>query len=146
MMALKGRSGDAVPTAVVVGLLMIGAGLIGMTAGDLPGIAAQLAAPRWLMGVLGGVLVGCGWQAGRVRAPGPAPRRAPSWVELVWFGLGGIALAWLSQLTRDAEGAGDALGIGIVINTAARVLFGIGIGIVVGWAAYEGAESRRRHS
>jgi hypothetical protein len=140
------RPDDAVPTAVIVGLLMVGAGLVGMTAGDLPGIATQLAAPRWLMGVIGGVVVGCGWQAGRVRGPGPAPRRSPSWIELVWFGLGGIALAWLSQLTRDADGAGESLASGIVINTAARVLFGIGIGIVVGWAAYEGAESRRRHS
>jgi len=132
------------PTAVGVGLLMIGAGLVGMTAGDLPGIAEQLAAPRWLLGVLGGALVGCGWQAARRKPTGPPPRRVPPWIELVWFGVVGIALAWLSQLTRAADGAGPALWAGFAINTAARVLFGIGVGIVVGWAAYEGAESRRR--
>ena len=132
------------PTAVGVGLLMIGAGLVGMTAGDLPGIAEQLAAPRWLMGVLGGGLVGSGWQAARSRFPGPEPRRAPPWIELLWFGIGGLALAWLSPLTRAGEGVGEALWIGRVLNAAARVLFGIGIGIIVGWAAYEASESRRR--
>ena len=145
-MSLGEPRDHALPTAVGIGLLMIGAGLVGMTAGDFPGIAVQLAAPRWLMGVIGGTLVGCGWQAARSRFPGPAPRRAPPWIELVWFGIGGISLAWLSQLTREADGAGDALWIGRVLNAAARVLFGIGIGIVVGWAAYEGSESRRRQS
>ena len=143
-MPLSERRDHPLPTAVGVGLLMIGAGLVGMTAGELPGIAVQLAAPRWLLGVLGGTLVGCGWQAARSRFPGPRPRRAPPWIELIWFGIGGIALAWLSSLTREADGAGDALWIGVVLNMTARVLFGIGIGIVVGWAAYEGSESRRR--
>jgi hypothetical protein len=140
------RRDQPLPTAVGIGLLMIGAGLVGMTAGELPGIAEQLAAPRWLLGVLGGVLVGCGWQAARGKPPGPAPRRVPPWIELVWFGVGGIALAWLSQLTREADGAGPALWIGFALNMAARVLFGIGVGIVVGWAAYEGSENRRREN
>jgi hypothetical protein len=144
-MSVGGRSGGPVPTAFIAGLMMVGAGLIGMTAGTLPGIAEQLAAPRWLMGVLGGLLVGRGWQAWRGRMPGPGRRRPPAWVELVWFGVAGIALAWLSQLTRGADGAGDALPFGTVINDLARVLFGIGIGIIVGWAAYEGSEGRRRH-
>jgi hypothetical protein len=143
-MPSRERREQPLPTAVVLGLLMVGAGLVGMTAGELPGIAVQLAAPRWLMGVLGGVLVGSGWQAGRGRWPGPAPRRTRPWVELVGFGVAGIVLAWLSQLTRAGGGTGPPLWGGVVINTAARVLFGIGIGIVVGWAAYEGSESRRR--
>lgn len=143
-MPLNERPVHRLPTAVVLALLMVGAGLVGMTAGELPGIAVQLAAPRWLLGVLGGVLVGCGWQAGRGDFAGPPPRRLPSWLELVGFGLAGILCAWLSRLTRAGDGTGLALWSGVVINTAARVLFGIGIGIVVGWAAYEGSESRRR--
>jgi hypothetical protein len=143
-MPFSERRGQPLPTAVVLGLLMVGAGLVGMTAGELPGIAEQLAAPRWLLGVLGGVLAGSGWQAGRGRVPGPPPRRTHPWIELAGFGLVGIVLASLSQLTRDGNGTGPALWSGVVINTAARVLFGIGIGIVVGWAAYEGSESRRR--
>jgi hypothetical protein len=143
-MAMNARPGHKLPTAVVLALLMVGAGLVGMTAGDLPGIAVQLAAPRWLLGVLGGVLVGSGWQAGRGGFDGPAPRRLPPWLELVAFGIAGIGCAWLSHLTRADDGTGSSLSSGVVINTAARVLFGIGIGIVVGWAAYEGSESRRR--
>ena len=137
------RRAEPLPTAVVVGLLMIGAGLIGMTAGDLPGIAEQLAAPRWLMGILGGILIGSGWTAARGRLPGSSPR-GTSWVTLVLFAVVGLALAALTHLTRSADGTGPALFSGTLINGIARILFGIGIGIVVGWAAYEGSESRRR--
>lgn len=143
-MPLRERVRTTVPTALVVGLLMVGAGLVGMTAGELPGIAEQLAAPRWLMGVLGGLLVGRALQSWRDRAPGPNPRRRLAWVELLLAGVVGIVLAWLSQATRADDGTGAALPWGILINSAARVSFGIGIGIIVGWAAYEGSESRRR--
>jgi hypothetical protein len=131
------------PKIAALGLIMAGLGLVGMTAGDLPGIAEQLAAPRWLMGVLGGVLFGSGWQGGNeTRAQLPA-RRAPRWVELVAFGAAGIVLAKLSDLTRADPGAGPALQSGIAINSAARILFGIGIGIIIGWVAYEGSRGRR---
>lgn len=122
---------------------MTGLGLVGMTAGELPGIAEQLAAPRWLMGVLGGVLFGSGWQSGREPRAGLPVRRAPHWVELIGFGAAGIVLAKLSDMTRDATGAGLALTSGVALNSAARVLFGIGIGIIIGWVAYEGSLGRR---
>ena len=131
------------PQIAALGLIMAGLGLVGMTAGDLPGIAEQLAAPRWLMGVLGGVLFGSGWQGGHDgRGPGAA-RRTPRWVELVAFGAAGIVLAKLSDLTRGDGGIGPALQSGIAVNSAARVLFGIGIGIIIGWVAYEGSRGRR---
>ena len=129
------------PRIAALGLIMTGIGLVGMTAGDLPGIAAQLAAPRWLMGALGGVLFGSGWQSGLEPRGGIPLRRAPHWVELVGFGAAGIVLAKLSDLTRD--GAGLALSSGVALNSAARVLFGIGIGIILGWVAYEGSLGRR---
>jgi len=131
------------PKIAALGLIMIGLGLVGMTAGDLPGIAEQLAAPRWLMGVLGGVIFGSGWQAGHEARPGMPVRRAPQWVELIAFGAAGIVLAKLSDLTRADPGTGPALQSGIAINSAARVLFGIGIGIIIGWVAYEGSRGRR---
>jgi hypothetical protein len=131
------------PKIAAFGLIMAGLGLLGMTAGDLPGIAEQLAAPRWLMGVLGGVLLGSGWQASHEARIGLPARRAPQWVELVAFGAAGIVLAKLSDLTRADPGTGPALQSGIAINSAARVLFGIGIGIIIGWVAYEGSRGRR---
>ena len=132
------------PRIAALGLVMAGLGLIGMTAGDLPGIAEQLAAPRWLMGVLGGVLFGSGWQASRDSRAAAAVRRAPQWVELIAFGVAGIVLAKLSDLTRAEPGpTGAALQSGVAINSAARVLFGIGIGIIIGWVAYEGSRGRR---
>lgn len=133
----------ALPRIAALGLVMAGLGLLGMTAGDLPGIAEQLAAPRWLMGVLGGVLFGSGWQASRDTRVGSAARRAPQWVELIAFGAAGIVLAKLSDLTRADPGTGPALQSGVAINSAARVLFGIGIGIIIGWVAYEGSRGRR---
>jgi hypothetical protein len=129
------------PQIAALGLIMAGLGLLGMTAGDLPGIAEQLAAPRWLMGVIGGVLFGSGWQGGR-RA-GAGSRRPPSWVQLVAFGAAGIVLAKLSDMTRADGGVGAALQSGVAVNSAARVLFGIGIGIILGWVAYEGSRGRR---
>jgi hypothetical protein len=131
------------PKIAALGLIMAGLGLVGMTAGDLPGIAEQLAAPRWLMGVLGGVIFGSGWQAGHETRTGMPVRRAPQWVELIAFGAAGIVFAKLGDLTRADSGSGPALQSGIAINSAARVLFGIGIGIIIGWVAYEGSRSRR---
>jgi hypothetical protein len=128
------------PRIATLGLVMAGLGLVGMTAGDLPGIAEQLAAPRWLMGALGGALFGSGWQAGHESTPAASQRRTPQWVELVAFGVAGIVLARLSDLTRDATGA--ALISGTAVNSAARVLFGIGIGIILGWVAYEASRGR----
>lgn len=133
----------ALPQIAALGLIMTGLGLIGMMAGDLPGIAEQLAAPRWLMGVLGGVLFGSGWQAGRASRATVPPRRGPQWVGLVAFGAAGIVLAKLSDLTRAESGMGGALESGFAINSAARVLFGIGVGIILGWVAYEGSRGRR---
>lgn len=129
------------PQIAALGLIMAGLGLLGMTAGDLPGIAEQLAAPRWLMGAIGAVLFGSGWQGGR--RVGAAPRRSPSWVQLVAFGAAGIVLAKLSDMTRADGGVGAALQSGVAVNSAARVLFGIGIGIILGWVAYEGSRGRR---
>ena len=131
------------PKIAALGLVMAGLGLLGMTAGDLPGIAEQLAAPRWLMGVLGGVLFGSGWQGGHAARDGMPVRRAPQWVELIAFGAAGIVLSKLSDLTRAGSGIGPALQSGVAINSAARVLFGIGIGIIIGWVAYEGSRGRR---
>ncbi len=130
----------SLPKIATLGLVMAGLGLVGMTAGDLPGIAEQLAAPRWLMGVLGGALFGSGWQAGQETPLASSLRRTPQWVELVAFGVAGIVLARLSDLTRDSAGA--ALASGTALNSAARVLFGIGIGIIIGWVAYEGSRGR----
>ncbi len=132
----------SLPKIAALGLVMTGLGLVGMTAGELPGIAEQLAAPRWLMGVLGGVLFGSGWQSGNELPDGR--RRTPQWVGLVAFGAGGIVLARLSDLTRDV--AGGALTSGTALNSAARVLFGIGIGIIIGWVAYEGSRGRAGRS
>ena len=140
-MSLNAVPDGTLPKIAALGLVMAGLGLLGMTAGDLPGIAEQVAAPRWRMGVVGGVLFGCGWQAGRELRP--RRRRSPQWVELVAFGVAGIVLAKLSDLSRAAEGAGAALPIGVAANSAARILFGIGIGIILGWVAYEGSRPRR---
>lgn len=126
-----------------LGLVIAGAGLLGMTAGKLPGIAEQLAAPRWLMGIVGGILVACGVQADHWPATRALFRASPRWVELVAYAIGGIVIARLSDLTRTAGSVNDALWIGLVINSAGRVLFGIGTGMVIGWAAYEGSSSRR---
>lgn len=134
---------NALPRIAALGLVMAGLGLVGMTTGDLPGIAEQLAAPRWLMGVLGGVLVGSSWQAVRDASSRVPARRTPTWVELVAFGAAGIVLSRLSDLTRADNGVGPALASGVAINSAARVLFGIGIGIIIGWVAYEGSSGGR---
>ena len=131
------------PTLVALGLAMAGAGLIGMTAGELPGIAAQLEAPRWLMGILGGVLIGCGAQAGGWSLTGTWLRSLPRWLELVAYGIAGLVLARLSDATRAAAGEGLPLASGVAINGAGRILFGIGTGIVIGWAAYEASRGRR---
>ena len=56
-MSLNAVPDGTLPKIAALGLVMAGLGLLGMTAGDLPGIAEQVAAPRWLMGVVGGVLV-----------------------------------------------------------------------------------------
>lgn len=132
------------PGIAALALVMVGLGLVGMTAGALPGIAEQLAAPRWLMGVLGGTLVGAGWQSGRAPSPAAMLRRSPPWVDLVAFGVGGIVLAKMSDYTREPGAFNVALPMGTAINMAARIVFGIGIGIVIGWVAYEA--SRTRHA
>ena len=126
-----------------LGLVIVGAGLLGMTAGQLPGIAEQLAAPRWLMGIVGGVLVACGVQADHWPATRVLFRGSPRWVELVFYAIVGIVIARLSSLTRASDPTDEAVSIGFAINTAGRILFGIGIGMVIGWAAYEGSRSRR---
>ena len=130
------------PTLVALGLAMAGAGLVGMTAGELPGIAEQLEAPRWLMGILGGVLIGCGAQAGGWSLTSAWLRSLPRWLELVAYGSAGLALARLSDATRAAGGEGLPLASGVAINGASRILFGIGTGIVIGWAAYEASRGR----
>ncbi len=137
------RSPTSLPPIAALGLVMAGLGLLGMTAGDLPGIAEQVAAPRCLMGALGGLLVGSGLHAGRV-APDATAKRPSHWVVLVGFSVVGIVLARLSDLTRSELGQGLALPLGAAVNAAARVLFGIGIGIVLGWVAYEGSGGRKR--
>jgi hypothetical protein len=137
------RDDSTLPQIVALGLIMAGLGLIGMTAGDLPGIAEQLAAPRWLMGALGGVLVASGLQAG-TPARAAKPRRVSRWVVWVALGAVGIVLSRLSDLTRSQWGQGPQLAVGSALNSAARVLFGIGIGIVLGWVAYEGSGGRKR--
>ena len=130
------------PQIAALGLIMAGLGLVGMTAGDLPGIAQELAAPRWLMGAIGGVLVGSGLPA---RSTTAGATRWPSrWAVLVALGVLGIVLSRLSDLTRGDFGHGAELAVGSAVNSAARVLFGIGIGIVLGWAAYERSGSRHR--
>jgi hypothetical protein len=136
-----GSGKGGLPSIAALGLVMVGLGLIGMTAGELPGIAEQLAAPRWLMGVLGGILVGAGAQSGRDPRKN-ALRRAPAWVDLVAFGVGGIVLAKLSEYTRVAGSFNDPLTLGTAINGVARIIFGIGIGIIIGWVAYEASRAR----
>ena len=126
-----------------LGLVLVGAGLLGMTAGQLPGIAEQLAAPRWLMGVVGGVLIACGVQADHWPWARAMFRSSPRGVELVVYAIGGIVIAKLSDLTRAGAATNDGLSIGFALNAAGRVLFGVGIGMVIGWAAYEGSKSRR---
>jgi hypothetical protein len=140
-MMSRERRGHLLPRIAAVGLVMAGVGLVGMTAGDLPGIPEQIAAPRWLLGAIGGVLVACGWQAVE-GSLAERTRRHSLWVELVAFGVIGIVLAALSAFTRADGGAGPALEGGVALNHAARIVFGIGIGIVIGWAAYEGSRSR----
>jgi hypothetical protein len=139
----KSPSDTHLPHIAALGLIMAGLGLLGMTAGDLPGIAEQVAAPRWLMGALGGLLVGSGLQGGSVMAEASA-RRPSRWVVLVAFTVVGIVLSRLSDLTRADLGHGIELPVGSAMNSAARVLFGIGSGIVLGWAAYEGSGGRKR--
>ena len=131
------------PTLVALGLAMAGAGLIGMTAGELPGIAQQLEAPRWLMGILGGVLIGCGAQAGGWSLTSAWLKSLPRWLELVAFGSAGLVLAKLGDVTRAAGGEGLPLASGVAINGTGRILFGIGTGIVIGWVAYEASRGRR---
>jgi len=131
------------PTLVALGLAMAGAGLVGMTAGELPGIAVQLEAPRWLMGILGGVLIGCGAQAGGWSLTTTWIRSWPRWLELVAYGIAGLVLAKLTDATRAASGEGLPLASGVAINGAGRILFGIGTGIVIGWVAYEASRGRR---
>jgi len=126
-------SSPTVPKVASVALMMVGVGLIGMTASELPGIAEQLEAPRWLMGVLGGILIGAGWQSYRPKKLASLMRRLPPWVDLVPAGVMGIVLAKLSDYTRSPEGQM----LGLAINDGARVLFGVGIGILLGWVAYE---------
>ena len=135
------RPDSTLPQIAAIGLVLAGVGLVGMTAGDLPGIAEELAAPRWLMGLLAGVLVGSGLGAGR---DGLGARRPPRWVALVVYAVIGIVLAHLSDLTRADLGHGAALPVGVALNSAGRVVFRIGIGIVLGWAAYEGSRGRAR--
>lgn|GEM_PF-743286 len=134
---------SGLPGIAALALVMVGLGLVGMTAGELPGIAEQLAAPRWLMGVLGGALLGAGWQSGRAPTQAALLRRSPPWVDLVAFGVAGIVLAKLSDYTRVAGEFNVALPVGTAINMAARIVFGIGIGIVIGWVAYEASRARQ---
>jgi len=90
-------STPTVPKVAAIALMMVGLGLIGMTASDLPGIAEQLEAPRWLMGVLGGILIGRGGK--------PIDQR--DWLAccgafqhgLIWFPLASWELYWPSSVT-----------------------------------------------
>lgn len=142
-MSTTSRSDTPLPQIATLGLIMAGLGLLGMTAGDLPGIAEQLAAPRWLMGALGGLLVGSGVQAGNA-TPVIGSRWPSRWIMLVVFTVVGIVLSRLSDLTRADLGHGLALPVGSALNSAARVLFGMGIGIVLGWVAYEASGGQKR--
>jgi hypothetical protein len=63
---------------------------------------------------------------------------------LLAFTVVGIVLSRLSDLTRSDVGLGAELPVGSALNSAARVLFGIGIGIVLGWVAYEASGGRQR--
>jgi hypothetical protein len=141
---MKGEAEHVLPRIAALGLVMAGAGLIGMTAGDLPGIPQQIAAPRWLLGAVGGVLIACGWQVVRGLLSPRFETRA-RWPVFVACGAGGIGLAALSALTRANGGTGPAFESGVALNSAARVVFAIGTGIVIGWAAYEGSQSRGRN-
>lgn len=129
---------------VAIGLCLTGCGLIGMTAGELPGLAAQLHAPRWLMGALGGALLGSGLVGMRLLPGAPPASRVARISTLAAFAALGILLAITGVFTGTVPHGTIADGPGALVNKFGRITFGIGVGIVLGWAAYEGSRGRKR--
>lgn len=138
------RDPEDLPRMVAIGLCLTGIGLIAMTAGELPGLAAQLHAPRWLMGALGGALLGSGLVGMRLMPGAPPASRAARASTLGAFAALGILLALTGVFTGTVPHGTRATGFGVLVNEAGRIAFGVGVGIVLGWAAYEGLRSRRR--
>lgn len=129
---------------VAIGLCLTGFGLIGMTAGELPGLAAQLHAPRWLMGALGGGLLGSGLVGMRLMPGAPPASRIARLSTLGAFAALGVLLAITGVFTGAVPPGAVADGAGLIVNKFGRIAFGIGVGIVLGWAAYEGLRGKRR--
>jgi hypothetical protein len=115
-----------------------------MTAGELPGLAAQLHAPRWLMSALGGALLGSGLVGARLMPGAPLAGRAARAAMLAAFAALGVLLALTGVFTGTVPHGARAGAAGVLGNEAGRVAFGVGVGIVLGWAAYEGSRGRRR--
>lgn len=135
---------EDLPRMVAIGLCLTGVGLIGMTAGELPGLAAQLHAPRWLMGALGGGLLGSGLVGMRLMPGAPPAGRVARLSTLGAFAALGVLLAITGVFTGTLPHGTAAEGPEMIVNKFGRIAFGIGVGIVLGWAAYEGSRGKRR--
>lgn len=115
-------------TRSIVGaaLLAVGGGLLGMTAGELPGIPAHYGIPRWLMGAVAGVLLSAGyhWVTSSPERPAPGVGRPAALL---------IAMA---AAVAVATGNGYVLpeGVAAGVNTLGRIAFLLGAGMLLGTA------------
>jgi len=123
-----------IPAVAALALLAIGAGLLLMTAGPLPGIAVNLQSPRWFMGVLGGALVGAGLLSGRWL---PRRWRVEGYARTTVV----LALAAFGAIFGEFNGLVLAPALEKLLNLLGRALFPLGLGALIGWAAVHGSRN-----
>ncbi|MCZ8130601.1 MAG: hypothetical protein O9284_04800 [Steroidobacteraceae bacterium] len=123
-----------IPAVAALALVAIGAGMIFMTAGRMPGIAVSLESPRWFMGLLGGALVGAGLLSGRWLPRGWRVERLNRSAVVA-------AIAAVGALFGEFNGLVLPASIEWLLNTAGRVLFPVGLGALIGWAAVHGSRN-----
>ena len=123
-----------IPAVAALALVAIGAGLVFMTAGRLPGIAVSLESPRWFMGLLGGALIGAGLLSGRWLPRGWRVARASRGTVVA-------AVAAVGAVFGEFNGYLLPGSFEWLLNTLGRALFPLGLGALISWAAVEGARN-----
>lgn len=122
----------------VFGVVLIGLWLIAVALGFIPVPPGTLHAPRWVLGAIGVMFVLGGLLAATTSGGRVATALAASLLTLL-----GALGAWVAAL-GDSEmmrvaASGGAVAIAIPAPQAplvARIAFGVGALIVLGWAAY----------
>lgn len=111
----------------VFGVVLIGLWLAAVATSLIPVPPGTLHAPRWLLGGIGAAFVFGGLLAATTSGGRIATAVAAGLLTLL-----GAAGAWLAAFGERSE----ALSVAQPAPLAARIAFGIGAFIVLGWAAY----------